>query len=85
MIEQIIISMLSITSVGLAYWPGRDLRLFGAIAGLCAQPVWVYLIVANELWGIAPLTPVYTLMYVTAFAAHLKRYRYETKTHGQTT
>lgn len=72
---QIGISVFSLTSVGLAYWPGKDLRLLGATAGLCAQPFWVYLIYSKGLWGIAPLTPVYTAMYALAFAAHWKRAR----------
>ena len=71
--EQYVISILSLTSIGLAYWPGKDLRLYGAIAGLGAQPFWLYMIFERGLWGIAPLTPAYTLMYLVAFKAHWNR------------
>jgi len=70
---QYAISVLSITSIGLAYWPRRDLRLYGAIAGLSAQPFWAWLVWEQGLWGVAPLTPVYTLMYLAAFRAHWGR------------
>ena len=74
MIEQAAISALSIASIALAYWPHRDLRLYGALAGLSAQPLWLYLVFSQGLWGIAPLTPVYTLMYVFALRAHWRKY-----------
>lgn len=70
MIEQIMISALSLTSVGLAYWPRRDLRVFGAMAGLASQPLWVYMILKNGMHGLLPLAPMYTAMYLVALRAH---------------
>lgn len=74
MIEQTAISVLSIASIGLAYWPQKDLRIWGAACGLLAQPLWIYLVFSKGLWGIAPLTPVYTIMYIVAFRAHWRKH-----------
>jgi hypothetical protein len=69
-IEEIVISVLSLCALGFAYWPKSDLRFYGALSGLVAQPFWIYLVYTKAMWGIAPLTPVYTFVYLAALKAH---------------
>jgi hypothetical protein len=68
------ITTFSLASIGLGYWPYRDLRRWGALCGLAAQPFWLWLVISKGIWGILPLTPVYTGMYAFALYGHWRRY-----------
>ena len=68
--EEIVISILGLAAMVCAYWPKRDLRFYGALAGLLTQPFWIYLVYTKSMWGIAPLTPAYTLAYLAALKMH---------------
>ena len=46
------------------------MRAYAAASGLAVQPVWAYFIWTEQLWGIAPLTPVYAVIYAIALKAH---------------
>jgi hypothetical protein len=74
-IIQLGITCFSLSSIGLGYWPHHDLRRWGALCGLCAQPFWLWLVISKGIWGILPLTPVYTSMYLYALYGHWKNYR----------
>jgi hypothetical protein len=65
-IEQYCISALSLGSIVVAYWPKRDWRRYSCLLGLAAQPLWVHMIVTQELWGLLPIAPAYTLVYIVA-------------------
>jgi hypothetical protein len=71
--SQVAISCLSLSSITLAYWPRRDWRFWGALLGLSAQPFWAYVVWTNGMWGIAPLTPVYTALYLVAIRNHWRK------------
>ena len=70
MIVQYAISALSLLSIGLAYWPRHDLRRFGCLFGFCAQPCWLYFVIHNGNWGLLPLTPSFSAMYLWAIWNH---------------
>lgn len=64
MIAEYLISTLSLTSIALAYWPYQDWRRYGCLFGLAAQPCWLYLVTQNGLWGLLPLTPTFSAVYI---------------------
>jgi hypothetical protein len=72
MIIDYAISGLSLASIGAAYWPHKDLRRFGCLFGLAAQPCWLYMITMNGHWGLLPLTPAFTALYLWAMWNHWK-------------
>lgn len=65
-----VISILSLISIALAYYRPKDLRQYACLFGLAAQPFWIAHVVITEAWGILPLTPAYTLLYLLAIRAH---------------
>jgi hypothetical protein len=65
-----IISILSLSSIGLAYYHAQDLRKFACLFGLAAQPFWIAHVIMTEAWGILPLTPAYTILYLLAIKQH---------------
>jgi len=69
MIEYLI-SCLSLTSLALAYWPRQDWRRYGCLFGLAAQPCWLYLVIHNGHWGLLPLTPTFSGLYLCAIWNH---------------
>jgi hypothetical protein len=66
----IVISVLSLASISLAYYKAKDLRRFACLFGLAAQPFWIAHVVMSEAWGILPLTPAYTVLYLVAIKQH---------------
>ena len=68
-----IISLLSLSSLGLAYYSKADLRRYACLFGLAAQPFWIAHVWMSEAWGILPLTPAYTLLYILAVKNHWLR------------
>lgn len=60
MIEQVVIVVFGITAVWLSQDVRRDRRRFACIAGLCAQPAWIYATWKAQQWGICLLALVYT-------------------------
>jgi hypothetical protein len=64
------ISGLSLASIGLAYWPHKDLRRYGCLFGLAAQPCWLYMVISHEHWGLLPLTPTFAGLYLWAIWNH---------------
>ena len=67
-VTDIAIAVLSLSGIGLSYYKAHDLRRYGCLCGLAAQPLWIYHIWATESWGIAPVAPAYTALYL--YAAH---------------
>ncbi len=70
MLTEYLISGFSLTSIALAYFPSRDLRRYACLFGLAAQPFWIALVIHKGLWGILPLTPAYTILYLIAIWNH---------------
>jgi hypothetical protein len=70
MLDQILISAFSLSSITLSYWPHRDWRKWGCLFGMAAQPCWVWMVVHKGLWGILPLTPLYSALYLWAIYNH---------------
>lgn len=69
-IVSIFISVLSLSSLGLAYYKARDLRRYACLCGLLAQPFWIAHVVLTQSWGIVVLTPVYAVIYILAVWQH---------------
>lgn len=67
------ISICSLTSIALAYYGQRDLRRYACLVGLTAQPFWVAHVIMTESWGMLPLTPAYSLLYLLAIREHWLR------------
>lgn len=65
-----VISVLSLTSIALAYYSKQDMRRYACLFGLAAQPFWIAHVVMSEAWGILPLTPAYTILYLAAIRTH---------------
>jgi len=68
-----IISLLSLCSIVLAYYKPVDLRRYACLFGLAAQPFWIAHVWISQAWGILPLTPAYTLLYLLAVRDHWYR------------
>lgn len=66
----VFISIFSLASISLAYYSKTDLRKYACLCGMAAQPFWIAHVVMSEAWGILPLTPAYTLLYLLAIREH---------------
>ncbi len=75
MLNQYLVSAIQISSMIVTYWPGVNLRRWGSIIGLCAQPFWVWTIYTGELWGLIPLAPAFTAAYTWAIWTSWREHR----------
>jgi hypothetical protein len=66
----LIISGCSLTSIYLAYYGQTDLRRYSCLVGLSAQPFWIAHVIMTESWGMLPLTPAYSALYLLAIREH---------------
>jgi hypothetical protein len=60
MIDQIIIAACGIASVWCSQASTDGVRRWACVAGLLAQPAWLYSAVGAQQWGVASLVLVYT-------------------------
>ena len=74
MILQIAVTIVQSCSMGLAYWPYRDLRRWGSLTGLAAQPLWFAMLIQNELYFVLPIAPAYGIAYTLAAIAHWRNH-----------
>lgn len=58
--EQIGIAVFGVAAIRLSQDARENVRRWGCIAGLCAQPFWFYTTAINEQWGIFALSFFYT-------------------------
>lgn len=78
MIEQIIIAVAGVLSVWLSQDKREEYRKWACIAGLLAQPAWMYATYQAGQWGIFALSFVYAADWLRGFYNHwYLPYRYE--------
>ena len=64
MIDQVLIAACGITSVWCSQSATDAVRRWACVAGLIAQPAWLYASVNASQWGIALLSLVYTAAWL---------------------
>jgi len=67
MISQICIFVFGIGGIWLANDPRAQVRRFGCISGLLAQPFWYYTAFAHQQWGILGASFFYTWSWARGF------------------
>lgn len=67
MIEQLVIAVCGIVSVALSQDHRSHLRKWACIAGMIAQPFWIYSSLKAEQWGILLLAFVYFAGWARGF------------------
>ena len=59
-LEQIGIAVFGVTAIWLSQDKRPQVQRWACVAGLCAQPFWVWTTVAHAQWGVTALTVLYT-------------------------
>jgi hypothetical protein len=65
--SQIFIFLFGVGGIWLANDPRYNVRRYACIAGLVAQPFWVYTTFVHQQWGALAATFFYTLSWARGF------------------
>ncbi len=69
-LPQVFIMIFGVSAVWLVGRKQPNIRRWGYVCGLCAQPFWLWTTLAHEQWGIAAMCAFYTYSWASGLRNH---------------
>lgn len=73
LVPQLGIGLFGVLAIFLVGRRAPEVRRWGYVCGLCAQPFWLWTTIAHEQWGIVLLCVLYTFSWASGLRNHWRR------------